>query len=376
MEAVPGRDSVPRVPSARLLREPLSWAGVAAILGAVVGLAGTFSTAAFFGDLTAGATYPPPGWLAAPLGQSLAIASLPGVLALAGRTIPRRGTRIARICGISLVGLFLAIQAAIVVVGLGWISFGDGGAGGRPPVFIVVYLAGLVLPGVIPLPFALVALLGRERRVGALLVGLAAFGIPFLLVWQTLLGGIFGQLPEQITALMLLGGLGVGVSLLAAPLWVLLGVVLLRRSRERALGKAFRSQEKGNLQAARRLYEEGLARGDASILDDLVSEDFRDPRSGARGRLAMERVFAALWKSYPDLSVEIDEQEAGNDTVRTRLLLSGTDEGGVLWYPPTNRRASFAAEFTDRFSDGRLVEHSGETDTGDLLRQLGLEVER
>ena len=107
-------------------------------------------------------------------------------------------------------------------------------------------------------------------------------------------------------------------------------------------------------------------------MDDLVSEDFRDLKRGSRGKLGMERVFSALWKSYPDLDVSIAEQEAEDDLVRTRLILSGTDRGGVFWYPPTGRPAAFAAKFTDRFLNGRLVEHSGEADTEDLLRQLGL----
>ena len=33
------------------------------------------------------------------------------------------------------------------------------------------------------------------------------------------------------------------------------------------------------------------------------------------------------------------------------------DRGGVLWYPPTNKRAVFAAAYTDRFLGGMLVEH-------------------
>ena len=57
--------------------------------------------------------------------------------------------------------------------------------------------------------------------------------------------------------------------------------------------------------------------------------------------------------------------------MRTRLRLSGTDRGGVLWFMPTGRRVSFSATFEDRFLGGRLVEHDGSTDTEGLLRQLG-----
>ncbi len=163
-----------------------------------------------------------------------------------------------------------------------------------------------------------------------------------------------------------------GVSFLEAPLWVVLGLMFARRARVGALGEAFRMGEKENVEAALRLYDEGLGRGDVSVVEDLVSEDFRDLKRGSTGKPAMGRVFSALRRSYPDLSVAISGQEAEGDLVRTRLVISGTDRGGVLWYPPTGRRATFTVEFVDRFRDGRLVEHTGEADTDGLLRQLGL----
>jgi predicted ester cyclase len=86
----------------------------------------------------------------------------------------------------------------------------------------------------------------------------------------------------------------------------------------------------------------------------------------------MGRIVADLWATYPDLEVSVVSQEAEGDVVRTRLVLSGTDRGsGVMWYPPTGRRVSFEAEFTDRFRAGVLVEHTWGVDTEGLLRQLG-----
>ncbi len=179
---------------------------------------------------------------------------------------------------------------------------------------------------------------------------------------------------EPTTELLasVLGWYPTGVGLLEAPLWVLLGAMFVGRALAGALGEAFRTGERENAEAARRLYEDGLGGGDFSLVEELVSEDFRDPKRGSRGRLGMERVLSDLRRSYPDLAVSIEDQEAEGDLVRTRVVLSGTDRGGVLWYPPTGRRATFAAEFVDRFSGGRLVEHTGEADTEDLLRQLGL----
>jgi hypothetical protein len=92
-----------------------------------------------------------------------------------------------------------------------------------------------------------------------------------------------------------------------------------------------------------------------------------DHRSGCPINLSLE-VFGDKWS----LLILRDMMFGGNDVVRTRLVLSGTDRGvGVMWYPPTGRRVSFEAEFVDRFSGGELVEHSGEANTEGLLRQLG-----
>jgi predicted ester cyclase len=139
----------------------------------------------------------------------------------------------------------------------------------------------------------------------------------------------------------------------------------------RALSNAWRRVAEENRCKARRLYEEGLGRGDLSVVDELSSEDFRDLRHGVSGGQGMRRVVLALRESFPDLAVSIEEQEAKEDVVRTRLRLSGTDRGGVLWFMPTGRRATFLATFEDCFLGGRLVEHNGSTDTEGLLRQLG-----
>jgi predicted ester cyclase len=44
----------------------------------------------------------------------------------------------------------------------------------------------------------------------------------------------------------------------------------------------------------------------------------------------------------------------------------------VLWYPPTGKHATVIGTYTDRFFEGRLVEHRGGVDMASLLQQLGL----
>jgi predicted ester cyclase len=144
--------------------------------------------------------------------------------------------------------------------------------------------------------------------------------------------------------------------------------MLLGGAPRRALAKA----EEENCKKALHLYEVGFGKNDPSVVEEVVSEDFRDPRRGVSDKGGMERIVSDLWASYPDLEVSVASQEAEGEVVRTHLVLSGTDRGsGVMWYPPTGRRVSFEAEFVDRFSGGLLVEHAGRSDTEGLLRQLG-----
>jgi predicted ester cyclase len=127
-----------------------------------------------------------------------------------------------------------------------------------------------------------------------------------------------------------------------------------------------------NRSKARSLYEAAFGTGDFSVIDDIVAEEFLDHRGRGRGPKGLKRAVAGLRRTFPDLRVSVEEQDAQGDTVTTRCALCGTDRGGLLWYPPTGRRVTFAATYTDRFSGGVLVEHWGESDTGSLLEQLGL----
>ena len=361
---------------AALLREPLFWGAVAAFSGTALGLFGTVRQAtlgdSFYIDPVAQLLAQVPGFM----GEALVMTSSLGAVYLAWNVLRGTGWRLA-LLGAALLALLLLAEAVGVAASIYW-STGERWQGYAtfpfPALETAAYYAIVLLPPIVLLPFTALAFAARERRLGGLLSLLFVLSLPF--------GALrFWLFPPEPTAMIepttelvasLLGWYPSGVSLLEAPLWVLLGAVFVRRARGGALGEAFRVREKENLAAARRLYEEGIGRGETSVVDELVSEDLRDLKRGSRGRLVMERVISDLRRSYPDLAVSIEGQEADDDLVRTRVVLSGTDMGGVLWYPPTGRRATFAAEFVDRFSDGRLIEHSGEADTEGLLRQLGL----
>jgi predicted ester cyclase len=371
MEAMAAaRDPALRGSRLALLRQPLSWAAAAAFVGCAVGLLGTFREAALVVSQEAVWSAMLFAGVAQDLGQLLVAVSLLGVPSLLGDG-PIKSERWASVSGGVLVLLVVAYPAASLLF------FGLAPPNPAPSYAASLWVSVLrplvVLPPVVALPYAVAAFLDRKARLGALLAGMCALNLPFLRIEWTLFppDRVFYWEPPS-AAPVLLGGDGWGVGLPEAPLWVLLGGLLLRAALRRSYGEAVRLEAKENGKKARRLYEEGLGRNDPSAVEGLISEDFRDLLRGTRGRLAMERFVSDLWASYPDLSVSVESQETEGDVVKSSVVLSGTDRGGgVMWYPPTGRWVSFEAEFVDRFRGGKLVEHVGEADTEELLRQLG-----
>ena len=352
MQELAAHDPVSRVSPLALSRQSLAWAALAAVLGSAVGLAATFSSSSW------------PVW-AGPLGGLLASLSLLGVASLLGR-----GSWAARV-GVVLLLLWLVASLSFVVYLSLWRQ--EPQSPGAPPfAFVALLHASLWGGSLATLPFALGSLFGgRTWRLGVVLLVLSVPGSLLLFLYVPSAGADFSL--SEIEALVgSLSSSAASVGVPEAVLWAFVGVLLFTEARQRTLGKARQEVAEQNRHKALRLYEEGLGRGDPSVLDEVVSKDFRDLGGGHRGKQGMKRIVSELRSSYPDLSVSVEDQETEGDLVRTRLTISGTDRGsGVMWYPPTGRHVSLEAEFVDRFSGGLLVEHAGRADTEGLLRQLG-----
>jgi predicted ester cyclase len=296
--------------------------------------------------------------LPGPLAALLVAAGLGGLYSLLGG----KRRRLAK------AGLFLAVSSAVLaaIPNLYW-------ALTQPPPFpygspkgtnlsemVSVATSFGVTVGVLTLGAAAVRArgLGRCRLLPLVLGLLGAASVPYLY-----LAGAFGGEVAGSAPVMVMGSPG----LLLNVGWVLLGFVLVGgRSRERALVEA------ENLALARRLYEEAWGDGDVGVIRALAAPDLVDHHHGQHGPESFERSAGALRRSFPDLLFVLEGQRAEGEMVTTRWTASGTDRGGVLWYPPTGKAATFSGVYTDRFSDGKLVEHWGESDMAGLLRQLGL----
>ncbi len=300
--------------------------------------------------------------LPGPVGTLLVAAGLGGLYALlAGR--PRR-----RLAGlVARAGVVLVVSSALFMAGPGLYR-----ALTQPPPFPYGPPEGSSLSEI----FSVVASFGATA--GVLMLGIAALRARGLGRWRSLplvLGVLGAPWPYLLSPgeVPVTGGLAPAVVLgpqwLSVNLgWVVLGRRMIgARARERALVEA------ENLALARRLYGEAWGKGNVGVIRELAAPDLVDHHHhGQRGPGSFEHSVAALRRSFPDLRFVLEDQKAQGDRVVTRWTMSGTDRGGVLWYPPTGKAATISGAYTDRFSEGRLVEHWGESDTAALLAQLGL----
>ena len=368
VEAPATLDPTVRASASALLREPLTWAALAALVGSAVALTGTLSWLGWESMLsTSPGPIPVPPWLASwgpPSGDLFATLSLLG----AYRLLERRSW--AAMAGGVLLLLRLVSSGSFVLYSALRLPGQIPASGELLLVVSLLLQASLWLGPAATLLLALSGLLTEGKRgLGAVLLGLTVFGQPLVFVVDALPGEAFYLSGATV---LLLGWPSGGINLPEAVLFVLVALLLLGGARQRTVGRLWEGIARENREKARRLYEEGLGRANLAALEGIAAREFVDLRHGERGERGMKRVVLKLRESFPDLVVSVEGQEADHDLVRTRLTLSGTDRGsGVLFHPPTRRRASFSAEFVDRFSGGELVEHGGSTDTEELLRQLG-----
>ncbi|MGI8909115.1 MAG: ester cyclase [Rubrobacteraceae bacterium] len=356
-------------------RRPASWAAVAAAAGGLLGAASVLPLILPRGFLAWGVSNFAPEWLrflvrlagwGDEIFRVLTVLSLGGVCLLLTES---RFRFLPITAGVFSALLFTFALVSSVVMGSGLPTPLAMDAAAEP--VAALRAMGLALAWGKPIAlmlFGLVFLRVGWWRLTLLLILLGALELPLL--WEPLLS-LAQSLGNAEWPILLLGFPGMLPGLLGFACWALLGVVILLSDKER-LDEKRKAATEENRRKARRLYEEAFGAGDLSVVDELVAEGFFDHRHNRRGRREFRRTIAGLRRTFPDLSVSIEEQTAEYDTVTTRCAFSGTDLGGVLWYPPTGKHATFSGVYVDRFSGGWLTEHRGETGTTRLLEQLGL----
>lgn len=127
---------------------------------------------------------------------------------------------------------------------------------------------------------------------------------------------------------------------------------------------------------SRTLVQEVWNRGNFTLVDELVSPDFRghssSPETDTRGVDGYRAYHGSLRAAFPDLRYTIEDQIAEGDKVVTRWTARGTHRGAFAGIPATGRSATISGVTTDRIVDGKNAECWTNLDELSLLQQLGV----
>ena len=115
-----------------------------------------------------------------------------------------------------------------------------------------------------------------------------------------------------------------------------------------------------------------------NLLDELhkyISEDWVQ-RVGEKayfiGTEGMKQHLLAVKQTYPDYTLKIIHQYTDGDYVISEFIMRGTHEGVFLGITPTNKVLEITGVDIDRVVEGKIVEHSGSTDTFEAFWANGL----
>ena len=130
-----------------------------------------------------------------------------------------------------------------------------------------------------------------------------------------------------------------------------------------------------NKALVRRFYQE-IDRGNISILDELVAEDYLDHNpppfpSPVSGRERLKREFQLFLQATPGYH-RIEDQIAEGDKVVTRLASYGKHEGDLPGAPRTGNDMKVTSITIHRIANGKLVEKWSEKDMIGILQQIGV----
>jgi predicted ester cyclase len=130
--------------------------------------------------------------------------------------------------------------------------------------------------------------------------------------------------------------------------------------------------EEANKTVARELIEvlntEELNRAEQFIGPNFVEHG--DTPGDQGGPELLKQQFSMVRSAFPDLHIEIEDEIARGDKVVHRYTVRGTHEGHLMGIPPTSQRIQTSSIHIVRKEGGKISEHWGSIDLGQIKRQL------
>ena len=121
--------------------------------------------------------------------------------------------------------------------------------------------------------------------------------------------------------------------------------------------------------------QEALHRLDAAMLANLHAEAgvLDSPFAGgvAQGREAIEQVYRTFFTSFSTATIDQEQLVIDGNTAASLLHIHGTNNGGVLGLPPTERPFSLMLVSLCELKDGFIIRERRVYDFTGLLLQVG-----
>jgi steroid delta-isomerase-like uncharacterized protein len=136
------------------------------------------------------------------------------------------------------------------------------------------------------------------------------------------------------------------------------------------------SAEEKNKNLIKFAIEEVWNKGNYSVLDEIVSEDFvvrsLNPANEVRGMEGIRQFYDSLRNAFPDIKFTVKDQLTEGNKVATQWIAEGTHRGDFQGIPPTGKRFKVMATDIDIIKNGKIAECWASIDELGLLQQLGV----
>jgi len=132
-----------------------------------------------------------------------------------------------------------------------------------------------------------------------------------------------------------------------------------------------------NISQVRRYFQAWIDRDDDAILATFGDGGtYQDPATGGPIEDAALRAYlGGLWSAFPDLTfAEESIGEIGPDRVAAQWVMRGTNTGSMRGLAPTGRSVEQRGADFIELRDGRIQKVIGYFDSGEIPRQLGLDI--
>jgi len=126
-----------------------------------------------------------------------------------------------------------------------------------------------------------------------------------------------------------------------------------------------------------RRYQEAYNTANYDALDDVVATDVLTPNMISdmpRGLAGAKLVHQKTLTGMPDYHTAIEDLIAEGDKVVARVRITGTHFGDFYGIPPTGKHIDLSGIYIVHIADGKIVEHWGEENGSEVLRQLGFKI--